>query len=140
MYGLEIPPEQKDLLYQTVWKLVRQIPPGKVSTYGQIASYIPPLPGVLPEDFNANKARWVGFGMAACPKDVPWQRVINSQGKISARPGAETQRQLLENEHIIFNAHDRIDLKQYGWQGPPVEWLQANGLNIPDESQQLSFL
>jgi len=56
--------------------------------------------------------------MAACPDDVPWQRVINSQGKISPRPGgAEKQRQLLEQEGVEFDAKDRVDLKKYGWNG-----------------------
>ena len=55
--------------------------------------------------------------MAACPDDVPWQRVINSQGKISARPGAERQRQLLEEEGVLF-VKDKVDLKKYGWKGP----------------------
>ena len=59
--------------------------------------------------------------MAACPDDVPWQRVINSQGKISERAGAEKQRQLLEAEGIIFDAKDRIDLKKYGWSGNSEE-------------------
>jgi len=54
--------------------------------------------------------------MAACPDDVPWQRVINSQGKISKRAGAEKQRQLLEEEGIVF-VKDKIDLKKYGWNG-----------------------
>jgi methylated-DNA-protein-cysteine methyltransferase related protein len=55
--------------------------------------------------------------MAACPVDVPWQRVINAQGKISARPGAKRQRQLLEAEGIVF-VKDRVDLKVYQWHGP----------------------
>ena len=55
--------------------------------------------------------------MAACPDDVPWQRVINSQGKISPRPGgAEKQRILLEEEGVIF-VKDKVDLKKYGWKG-----------------------
>jgi len=54
--------------------------------------------------------------MAACPDDVPWQRVINSQGKISERAGAERQRQLLEKEGIVF-VNDKVDLKKYGWRG-----------------------
>jgi methylated-DNA-protein-cysteine methyltransferase-like protein len=58
----------------------------------------------------------VGGAMAACPDDVPWQRVVNSQGKISERAGAERQRKLLEEEGIIF-VKDRIDLKKYGWHG-----------------------
>jgi len=56
--------------------------------------------------------------MANCPDDVPWQRVINSQGKISDRPGAEKQRLLLEQEGVEFDAKDRVDLKKYGWKGP----------------------
>lgn len=140
MYGLEIPSDQRDLFYLTVWKIVRQIPRGKVSTYGQIARFIPPIPGLTPEDFHANKARWVGYAMAASPKDVPWQRVVNSQGKISARSGAETQIKLLEAEEVAFDAHGRIDMKQFGWQGPAEDWLLANGLVAPDSPQQLSFL
>jgi methylated-DNA-protein-cysteine methyltransferase-like protein len=58
--------------------------------------------------------------MAACPDDVPWQRVINSQGKISQRPGAERQRQLLETEGIPF-VKDKVDLKLYQWHGPGQE-------------------
>jgi methylated-DNA-protein-cysteine methyltransferase-like protein len=58
--------------------------------------------------------------MAACPDDVPWQRVINSQGKISQRPGAERQRQLLETEGIPF-VKDKVDLKLYQWHGPDQE-------------------
>jgi methylated-DNA-protein-cysteine methyltransferase-like protein len=58
--------------------------------------------------------------MAACPQDVPWQRVINSQGKVSLRPGgaATNQRQLLESEGVIFDEHDRVDLNIYAWVGP----------------------
>jgi methylated-DNA-protein-cysteine methyltransferase-like protein len=55
--------------------------------------------------------------MAACPDDVPWQRVINSQGKISERSGAEKQRQLLEEEGVLF-VKDKVDMKKYGWKGP----------------------
>ena len=55
--------------------------------------------------------------MAACPDDVPWQRVINSQGKISERAGAERQRQLLEEESVLF-VKDKVDMKKYGWKGP----------------------
>src|SRR3970040_1373572 len=82
--------------YEQVWTLVRQVPRGKVATYGQIALMIPPPVGVDFESYKAFSPRWVGGAMAACPDDVPWQRVINSQGKISERPGAERQRQLLE--------------------------------------------
>lgn len=55
--------------------------------------------------------------MAACPADVPWQRVINAQGKISQRAGFERQRRLLEQEGIAF-VNDKVDLKRYQWPGP----------------------
>ncbi|MBP6209191.1 MAG: MGMT family protein [Anaerolineales bacterium] len=110
------PPNLK-AYYEQVWNIARQIPVGRVATYGQIAKLIPPPVGVEIEAYAAFAPRWVGGAMAACPDDVPWQRVINSQGKISERPGAERQRPLLEAEGIIFDAKDRIDLKKYGWSG-----------------------
>jgi len=101
-----------------VWDLVRQVPPGKVTTYGQIARMIPPPVGVEPKAYIALGPRWVGSAMAKCPADVPWQRVINSKGEISPRPGAQEQRRLLEEEGIEFSASGRVDLKVYGWEGP----------------------
>jgi hypothetical protein len=57
--------------------------------------------------------------------------VINAQGKISSRPGAELQRQLLEAEDISFDERGKIDFDVYGWGGPTSEWLQAHGLVPP---------
>ncbi len=105
---------------EQVWHLVRQVPYGKVVTYGQIAQMLPPPVGVDPDEYKTFGARWVGEAMAACPADVPWQRVINAQGKISPRPGAQRQRQLLEEEGILF-VKDKIDLKVYQWPGPGHE-------------------
>jgi methylated-DNA-protein-cysteine methyltransferase-like protein len=70
-----------------------------------------------PKSYLAFGARWVGGAMASCPEDVPWQRVINSQGKVSLRPGGGgiQQRLLLEAEGVDFNDHDRVDLKIYAW-------------------------
>jgi methylated-DNA-protein-cysteine methyltransferase-like protein len=126
------PPDQAEFRKQ-VWEIVRQIPPGKVTTYGQIAAFIPPPRGMSPQDYAAWGSRWVGGAMAACPDDIPWQRVINSQGKISLRPGsgAVTQRQMLEEEGVSFDARERVDLKYFGWAGPSLEWLQAHGLVSP---------
>jgi methylated-DNA-protein-cysteine methyltransferase-like protein len=110
------PPDQK-AYYEQVWNLVRQIPVGKVASYGQIAMMIPAPMGVDFDSYKAFSPRWVGGAMAACPDDVPWQRVINSQGKISERPGAERQRELLEEEGVEF-VKDKVDFKKYGWKGP----------------------
>jgi len=113
------PPNQQ-AYYEQVWHLVRQVPQGKVVTYGQIAQMLPAPEGVELQEYKAFGPRWVGGAMAACPDDVPWQRVINSQGKISERPGAMRQRQLLEEEGILF-VKDKVNLKVYQWHGPGQE-------------------
>ena len=101
-----------------VWDIACQIPPGKVASYGQIARLIHAPEGVDEKTYRAFGPRWVGGAMAACPQDVPWQRVINSKGEISPRPGAQVQRQLLEEEGITFDDRGRVDLKFFGWNGP----------------------
>lgn len=98
-----------------VWEIVNQIPPARVASYGQIARMIPPPAGVEAKAYAALSPRWVGSAMAKCPAEVPWQRVVNSKGEISLRPGAEEQRRLLEEEGVQFNERGRIDLKTFGW-------------------------
>lgn len=109
-----------------VWDLVRRIPRGRVATYGQIALMLPPPPGVDGEAYRAFGPRWVGGAMANCPDDVPWQRIINSKGEISPRPGAERQRELLEEEGVLFNEKNRVDLKKFGWTGSDEESQQPS--------------
>jgi len=113
-------PPDPNAFKNKVWEVVRLIPPGEVATYGQIAGLIPVPAGMDARDYLAFGARWVGGAMAACPADVPWQRVINSQGKISLPPGqgADHQRQLLEAEGIEFDERGRIDLTRFRWTGP----------------------
>ena len=106
--------------FKEVWSLVRKVPPGMVVTYGQIAQMLPPPGGVDLEEYKTFGSRWVGGAMAACPDDVPWQRVLNSQGKISKRPGAQRQRLLLEAEGILF-VKDKVNLHVYQWRGPGQE-------------------
>ncbi len=119
-----------------VWEIVRQIPEGRVSTYGQIASMIPPPPGLDPEQYRRLSPRWVGSALNATPAGmgIPWQRVINSQGAISLPAGsasADQQRGLLEREGIIFDEHGRVDLNSVGWEGPDPDWLQMHSLLPP---------
>jgi methylated-DNA-protein-cysteine methyltransferase-like protein len=112
-------PPGREVFNQQVWALVRQVPPGRVCTYGQIAALIPPPAGMDPKSYHAFAPRWVGGAMAACPQDVPWQRVINAQGKVSlGRQGGQEQRELLEAEGIEFDDRGRVDLHQYAWAGP----------------------
>jgi methylated-DNA-protein-cysteine methyltransferase-like protein len=96
-------------LYCRIYAIVRRIPPGRVTTYGRIARQV------------GCTARTVGFAMAALPAghDVPWQRVINSQGKVSPRRNGDgdlIQRLQLEAEGVQFDARDRVDLVRYGWE------------------------
>ncbi|MEZ4731225.1 MAG: MGMT family protein [Caldilineaceae bacterium] len=110
-------PPNPQIYSEQVWDLVRRVPQGKVVTYGPIAQLLPPPAGVEAQEYKAWSPRWVGDAMAACPPDVPWQRVINAQGRISERPGAQRQRHLLEEEGVVFG-NDKVDLKRYQWQGP----------------------
>jgi len=101
--------------------MVRQIPPGKVATYGQIAALV-----------GHCTARMVGYAMATLPEksDLPWQRVINAQGRISPRAKSSStdfQRTLLAAEGILFKANGSIDLRIYRWAGPPLAWLLEHG-------------
>ena len=109
-----VPPPDKQLFFDQVWALVRQIPRGRVATYGQIAKEIPQPDAITEADYRVSAARWVGLAMAACPDDVPWHRVVNSQGKISHQSDALNQRQLLEAEGVLFSK-DKLALAAYQW-------------------------
>lgn len=129
-------PPNPDSYNHLVWKIVQQIPEGKVSTYGQIASMIPPPPGVDTEQYRRLSPRWVGGAMNATPsgRGVPWQRVINSQGAISipkGSSGADEQRGLLEREGVRFDGGGRVDFEVVGWDGPDDSFLTANDLLSP---------
>ena len=97
--------------YDAVYKVVRKIPRGRVMTYGQIATILG----------CPRAARAVGYAMRASGRidDVPWQRVINAKGCISAKTEVERpliQRVLLEAEGIIFDETGACDLKVYRWE------------------------
>ncbi len=119
-----------------VWQIVRQIPFGKVSSYGQIASMIPPPSGYDPLRYAHVRARWVGTAMRLVPtdSDIPWHRVINSRGTISILPqpgGRDEQRERLEAEGVEFDDNGRVNFKIVGWQGPDKAWLEERGLYPP---------
>ena len=117
-----------DPLFHRIYEAVRQIPYGRVATYGQVAT-------VVGGDVTA---RQVGDAMAALrdyhPEPlVPWQRVINSQGKVSTGP---RQQSLLEAEGVAFNARGHTDLRRFGWQGPDAAWAESNHFHqLEDQAQ-----
>lgn len=101
---------------EEIYAIVRQIPRGKVATYGQIACLANRL----------GHARLVGYALhrvAPHQNDVPWHRVVNAKGEISysifRQGGDYLQRNLLEEEGILFSADEKINLKKFQWQPEP---------------------
>ena len=106
--------------WRRYYRVVERIPPGRVATYGQIAA-LAGFPG---------NAREVGYALAALPEetDLPWQRVINAQGRVSIRNlehAPEEQQMLLQAEGIEFNAQGKVDWKRFGWPGLSAIELEA---------------
>jgi methylated-DNA-protein-cysteine methyltransferase-like protein len=94
---------------ERVYELVKQIPRGRVMTYGQIAE-------ILGEGYTARTVGYVMHG--ADSENVPWQRVINSQGACST--GKMTlphnlQQEILESEGVKFSPKGRCDLEEVRW-------------------------
>ena len=106
--------------YARIYSVVKRVPRGRVATYGQIAV----LAGM------PRHARQVGYALNKLPEGerVPWYRIINSQGRISARsrPGSDDfQRILLEGEGVGFDIRGKVSLEKYGWK-PRVQSLQSS--------------
>jgi methylated-DNA-protein-cysteine methyltransferase-like protein len=108
--------EKAESYFQKAIAMVKCIPHGEVTSYGQIAILI---------SGTIRGARAVGYALAALTEEeakiVPWWRVVNAQGRISAshaHMGAIRQRALLEAEGVTFNEEGRIDFSKYGWDGP----------------------
>ena len=73
--------------------------------------------------------------------DVPWLRVINSQGRISIRSNGAAdprQREALIREGIVFSLNGTVDLKRFGWDGPDWDWLYERGLQPPPQRDSVA--
>ena len=95
--------------FEKIYEVVRNIPKGRVATYGQVAI----LAG------NPHWARVVGYALHNNPEPgiIPCHRVVNREGKVApgfAFGGGGVQRQLLEAEGIVFEKDGTVDLKKYG--------------------------
>ncbi|MEA3407611.1 MAG: MGMT family protein [Chloroflexota bacterium] len=93
-------------VFRRVHQVVARIPRGCVVTYGQIAQRLGMLHG----------ARTVGWAMSECPDHLPWHRVVNAQGRISARAhpfGTSLQRALLEDEGVVFDDEGCIEMARF---------------------------
>lgn len=103
--------------FQDVWDVVRQIPKGRVTTYGAIATYLG----------TRSSARMVGWAMNASftvEPAVPAQRVVNRNGMLSGKAHFATpnyMQELLEGEGIPVEDDKIIDFNKYFWD--PVKEL-----------------
>lgn len=85
-----------DSFFERVYAVARQVPFGRVTSYGAIARYLG----------SAGSARMVGWAMNACHNrdDVPAHRVVNRKGLLTGKhhfPGTNLMQELLENEGIV---------------------------------------
>lgn len=96
-------------VFERIYEVVKNIPKGKVATYGQVAM----LAG------NPRWARVVGYALHNNPDQstIPCHRVVNREGRVAtgfAFGGGATQRELLEKEGIVFESDGHIDLDKFG--------------------------
>jgi methylated-DNA-protein-cysteine methyltransferase-like protein len=108
---LDKPTLNNDNFFERVYEIVRQIPVGKVTSYGAIAKAIG----------TARSARMVGWAMNASHnlEDVPAHRVVNRLGMLSGKhhfEGTNLMQQLLENEGIRIKDNQILDFKKHFWE------------------------
>jgi methylated-DNA-protein-cysteine methyltransferase-like protein len=101
----------EDNFFERVYVIVRQIPYGKVTSYGAIAKALG----------TARSARMVGWAMNGCHNmdDVPAHRVVNRKGLLSGKhhfDGTNLMQQLLENEGIEVKDNQIVDFEKHFWQ------------------------
>jgi len=96
--------------YDKVIEVVKQIPYGKVTTYGLIAEY-------LGSKRSARMVGWV-LNQQKGKLEIPAHRVVNRKGLLSGKmhfDGINLMQELLENEGIIIKNNQIIDLEKYLW-------------------------
>ena len=96
---------------QSVYEVVRQIPCGRVASYGQIARMVG----------RPRNARFVGYALHANPEPgiIPCHRVVFKDGSLAAGfafGGEGRQRRLLEAEGVGFLDDGRVDMQRYVWE------------------------
>ncbi|MFA5903665.1 MAG: MGMT family protein [Desulfobacula sp.] len=107
---------------QDALDIIKHIPEGRVLTYGRAAAMAGKPGG----------ARQISRLLHSMSKkyDLPWHRVVNSQGRISLPPsmGRELQKALLESEGVRFTKSGALDLEIYMWKRPDFDLQQAEDL------------
>jgi len=106
--------------WDPVYRLIKKIPRGRVTTYGELARKLRLRGG----------ARAVGYAMAACPsgRGIPWHRVIGAGGRLLIpEPHGSLQRRLLESEGVRVE-FGRVDMGLYAWKRRKIRKSTAQGL------------
>jgi alkylated DNA nucleotide flippase Atl1 len=90
---------------EAVWDLVRAVPPGRVTTYGELAEAY----------YGVRKgSRGIGRALVRCPDDVPWWRVVHADGGVDRSPCAEEKRARLAEEGVPLTSDGRVALAALG--------------------------
>jgi methylated-DNA-protein-cysteine methyltransferase-like protein len=96
-------------LSENIIEIIREIPRGRVSTYGKIADAAG----------SPRRARQVVRVLHTCSEseNLPWWRVVNREGRIALKPGYgfEEQAALLAAEGVGLSTTGRIDLARHLW-------------------------
>jgi alkylated DNA nucleotide flippase Atl1 len=103
--------------HAAVWEMVRQVPEGRATTYGQLAEA---WFGV------ARGARQAGQAMARCPDDVPWWRVVHADGTMKGGPGSDEQFVRLAEEGVPLTPERRVDWSRCGGPWSPAQRADGN--------------
>ena len=108
------PVKKQDSFFEDVWDVVRQIPKGRVTSYGAIASYLG----------TKMSARMVGWAMNAAHADstIPAQRVVNRNGMLSGKAhfGGNRMQELLEKDGVTVENDKVVDFEKINWD-PAIE-------------------
>tara|TARA_R110002051_G_scaffold131376_1_gene205256 strand:+ start:852 stop:1190 length:339 start_codon:yes stop_codon:yes gene_type:complete len=109
--------QENQNFFQKVYEVAKQIPYGRVTSYGAIAKYLG----------TARSARMVGWAMNGSPDDVPAHRVVNRKGLLTGKHhfnGTNLMQQLLENEGIKVVDNQIQELEKHFWD--PFTALEAD--------------
>jgi methylated-DNA-protein-cysteine methyltransferase related protein len=103
--------KENENFFQRVYEIARQIPEGRVTSYGAIAKALG----------TARSARMVGWAMNAAHsmEDVPAHRVVNRKGLLTGKfhfDGTNLMQQLLESEGIVVENNQIVDFEKHFWE------------------------